>query len=815
VAADGSTDAAPFVREYRLFLDIASDSGAFHGRVDVDLEGVDGPVVLDAEGLAVEACSAGGRPVPFRLEPDPPRLRLEVGRPGSWTVSVVYRGQASDRGLVGLYRSRYGAASILTTQCQPAGARRVFPCLDRPDRKAVFEVEVATDPALDVVFNTPVARRWTGSGRSHHRFARTPPMATYLFYLGIGRFDWAREPDPTGRVELAVAAPPGRARDGRWALAEGRRMLAAYEEYFGIPYPLPKLDLVAVPEHAWGAMENWGAITFREMRLLLGPDASGRQRREAAVTMAHEIAHQWFGNLVTMRRWTDVWLNESFATLMEILLLDRLAPADRTVDDFLLTWGGPSRLGDSLPSTHAVVTAVDRPEEIGEAFDEISYGKGASVLRMLERYVGPEAFRAGVSEYLRRFQYKNSESRDLWAALERASGRPVERVLAAWVLRPGYPVVSAARTPTGVRLRQEPFRLSGSADPADWPIPLHWEVDGRPFDRLWEGATLEVDSPLPPVLNPGARGFFRVRYDDALFDRVLDALPRLPATDRWGILDDLVAFTLAGPDPPDRLLRFVELQRTTADTLIVRALASVLETLAAYCGHQGPIAGAAHEFLAAQWDRLDRPSAGGEHALDGVARERVASARVLLDPAFARDLAGRFDARSTKAPDLAGPVAEALGRVGGAAGQERLLAALADEPNDAARAQLELALVVPLDPTLLGPVLDRLDRAPFTRAHAPQVVRRAALPPEGRERTWTWIRDHVAEFDRAHPGSDFAGHVLQHALPLVGIGRRSEVEAFVDRLALPHAALGAEKGRALLAVTDAFARGWSAPRPDA
>lgn len=694
---------------------------------------------------------------------------------------------------------------MLTTQCGPVGASRIFPCLDRPDRKASVALTLATAPDVDAISNMPVEREARSGGRVLRTFAPTPPMPVYLFYLGVGRFGWRK--DAGGRGRVGVATPRGREEEGRFALEEGQRILAGFEEYFGIPYPLPKLDLVSIPEHAWGAMENWGAIAFREMRLLVSAHTSGRQQRDTLATITHEIAHQWFGNLVTNRGWTDIWLNESFASLMELVLVDRLHPEHRMVEDFLLTWTGPARLGDSLRSTHPVVTVIQRPEEIDEAFDEISYGKGASVLRMLEGFLGASAFRAGVIRYLDRFQYGNADSRDLWDSLGTVSGRPVREMLGAWVDRPGYPVVHAHVVEGGVELRQERFGSSPGGEAADsWPIPLRYQANGRTETRLWEGPTLRLPEHPPILLNPEARGFYRVDYDDRLFESLLARPEGLSESDRWAILDDLAAFTLVSAHPPTRLLQLADRWRTDSGFLSVYTLASELSGLSAYAGNVGRIADAAREFLSAQWGRLgDRPKTG-ESETDGILRERVASALLYLDAGFARKLAAEFEEFGRVPPDLRGPVAAAFGRVGGAAGHERILAALKGEVEEGVRLQLEFALVASTDPAEVARALELLDGTILNRAHAAQIVRLAAFAPEGRGPTWSWIRTHLADFDEAHPGTYVAGLVLQHAIPLVGIGRVEDVRTFLNETPFPRAARGAAKGLALLEITDGFAQ---------
>ena len=357
------------------------------------------------------------------------------GLPASTSsVELDYEGTVLTDKLVGFYRSRYGDGYLLTTQFAASEARRMLPCIDRPDRKAVFHVSVTVSQDLQVILNTPARSSTEADGTRITYFDPTPRMATYLLYLGIGHFDSVRS--HAGAVGLATYTPPGRGASGVYALSVAEKLLPEYERYYGIPYPLPKLDLVAVPEFWAGAMENWGAIAFSEMALLADSSTSTLRRRGIAETTAHEMAHMWFGNLVTMNWWSDIWLNESFATFMSYRILDRAYPDFESWSDFLPRWCASAFREDSLQSTHPIFQSVENADEINQIFDEISYGKGASVLRMIERYLGEETFRKGINAYLERFQYANASHDDLWTALEEVSQSPVRRIMNEWISGP-------------------------------------------------------------------------------------------------------------------------------------------------------------------------------------------------------------------------------------------------------------------------------------------------------------------------------------------------------------------------------------------
>ena len=474
------TDAQdPAPNQYRLRLDVDFANLRWKGTVEFDLP-EHGPVCrLDADGLTVTAARVDGRAAPYSLSQAEQELSITCAPGPAARVSIDFEGAVDTNALFGLYRSRQGSGYLLTTHCEPSGARRIFPCVDRPDRKASVHLTVRAPAELEVVANTEPVE--PGRGRVARMGVRSHTPDGDVSVLPGGRqVRPPRGPVRPGRRPRADAAGPTANRVGtpwsREAASFGRA-----RRYYGVPYPLSKLDLIAVAEHAFGAMENWGAISFQETRLLVDSSSSSFAQRDVFETVAHEIAHQWFGNLVTMSWWDDIWLNESFASLMETVITDRIAPAlDPWTDFFLRTAGMAQAMGgDSLRATHPIRVTVHRPEEISQIFDEISYGKGSSVLAMLNRHLGDDRFRAGVTEYLERFRLRNARTDDLWAALERASGEPVSAIAGPWIDRPGFPVVSARIGPKGLELEQRRFSYLGSHEEDPWPMTMLLDVDGQ------------------------------------------------------------------------------------------------------------------------------------------------------------------------------------------------------------------------------------------------------------------------------------------------------------------------------------------------
>jgi puromycin-sensitive aminopeptidase len=559
-------------RRYDLTLSVDLDASRFAGRVEIALDVLDttGEIVLHAQdldveldGLEVAGLTVDPASVALRVDAHDERIVValpEPIRPGPAALTLRFRGEISP-GLFGFYRSTYvdeqGTEHVLaTTQFEAPHARAAFPCFDEPEFKAVFAVTLEVDERLLAISNGPeVARDQIAGGRVRVRFGDTIPMSTYLVAWVVGPLE-ATEPVDAGGVAVRVVHAPGKAHLTSFAVGVASFAIQYFADYYGIPYPGEKCDLVALPDFAFGAMENLGCITFREVLLLLDPDAvTLDEMSNAALTIMHEVAHMWFGDLVTMKWWNGIWLNEAFATFMEHLATDAYRAEWRVWYDFATSRAAALDI-DALSTTRTVEYEVVTPEDAEGMFDILTYQKGGSVLRMLERWLGADAFRAGVRHYLDRYQLGNTETTDLWDALEEATGQPARRIMDSWIFQPGYPVV----TPERGSLTQRRFAYERARTDERWAVPvlarIHSGTSTETRSLLLDGdaVTLDgVDDGALVVLNAGGEGFYRVAYPAEWRDRLVDARV-LSDLERFALVDDMWAAALAGAARVDEFL---------------------------------------------------------------------------------------------------------------------------------------------------------------------------------------------------------------------------------------------------------------------
>ena len=475
---------------------------------------------------------------------------------GKVKLCIEFMGTLNDR-LLGFYRSQYKDKSgkkkyLATTQFEAADARRAFPCWDEPAVKATFDVSLIIDKTLSAISNMPQKTKKKFGAKTLVEFERTPVMSTYLLYLGVGEFEFLET--KLRNIKIRVVTTRGKKSKAKLSLELTKKFLAEYEKYFGIKYPLPKLDMLAIPDFAAGAMENWGAITFRETILLYDPKTSStRTKQYIAEVISHEIAHQWFGNLVTMKWWNDLWLNESFATFMATKIVDRFYPEWDYWDQFLDDAMNTAMSLDSLKTSHPIDVNVNHPSEIREIFDSISYDKGGCILRMLEHFVGEKNFQKGLQKYLTKHQYDNAQGSDLWNAIGQVSKQPIDKMMKTWINQVGFPLLEVKRNTSTLTLKQSRFLLEGDKNPSKktWSIPLVIEEGNQRMKKLMTKKSEKIhlkNKDRNFIINSGRTGFYRIQYDKETLENLSLLIEEkvLDHVDRWSLQNDYFAQAVSG-----------------------------------------------------------------------------------------------------------------------------------------------------------------------------------------------------------------------------------------------------------------------------
>jgi len=537
---------------YNLTLDLTrAEEKEFSGTVIISGESTSESILLHSKGLTIQSATIDNQPADVSFgEFDELRLSQPELKSGNHTICINFSGTITDamHGLYPCYFTHDGVKKqLFATQFESHHAREVFPCVDEPAAKAEYDLTLITRSGITVLGNMPVKSEEENGDSLTTTFEKTPRMSSYLLAFVIGELHKKSARTKSG-VEVNVWTTPAQNENTLdFALDIATRSIDFYDEYFGVKYPLPKSDHVALPDFSSGAMENWGLITYRESCLLADPELTPESsRRFIATVIAHELSHQWFGNLVTMQWWNDLWLNESFANMMEYVAIDALHPEWRMWEDFATNEVTAALRRDSLDGVQSVQADVNHPDEISTLFDPaIVYAKGGRLLVMIRKLIGEEAFRAGLKSYFEKFAYKNTVGNDLWQELESASGQPIVNLMNAWISQPGLPVISVSNSHNTVILSQERFFI-GEHQPSDalWPIPLfaNQPLDVKILNQ--KEATISIEKPLQ--LNCGLSAHFVTKYDESTREYLLKNITELPTLDKICILQDATILARAG-----------------------------------------------------------------------------------------------------------------------------------------------------------------------------------------------------------------------------------------------------------------------------
>ncbi|MEN9390696.1 MAG: hypothetical protein RLZZ283_796 [Candidatus Parcubacteria bacterium] len=779
--------------------------------VDIDIKKATKTITLHAAALDIRSAELvrGTRRiegvVTYNTELETATITFsETLKPGKAKLALVWVGILNDE-MRGLYRSRYmhdgKEYHMATTQFESTDARRALPCFDEPEYKAVYDVSLTIPNDRTAISNTHAINVKEHGAFKTIRFASSPKMSTYLLAFIVGHFEHLEARTKRG-VKVRVYVTPGKKHQATFALECAVKCLDFYEDYFGIKYPLATADLIAIPDFASGAMENWGAVTYRESVILVDEDHStNNTKRYVALVVAHELAHQWFGNLVTMRWWTDLWLNEGFASYLEYVAVDALFPEWHIWDSFVHDEGDTAMRLDSLKSTHPIEVAVQHPNEISEIFDALSYSKGAFLIRMLEHYIGAKAFRKGLSHYLKQNAYDNATTADLWAAFERASGKGIAKMMNRWTKVEGYPLIDVTMKGTEAVLTQARYfsNTTRSKDTTVWPIPL--AVEGE----FLKTRTYVMDKKQMRVpagkgwlnVNDDETAYVRVRYDDVILARLGEALDSgqhtLGSADRYAIIRDAFALADSGHLGTPRALSLLKHYENEETYVIWAQIAeNLLRLKNLYFGtklyerfliYAQDIIGEIYKkvgFEAVKDEAFDRPMLRALILNCAMAVE-LPDALKRAQSLFSQHLKGV----GVLNPNIRGAVYAGVAISGTSVGYKALKKKFETETLEEERDRVLRALSMSRDRAELEKIMEYGYSARARGQDALKVTRLVWANPYGRDVAWKYISTHWAAITKRFGGGHAFPRYIPSASGETSEKRAQEIESFFKKHKTP------------------------------
>ncbi len=726
---------------------------------------------------------------------------------GKGRLYLEFRGVIAES-LRGFYKSQYQhlgeTKHIVTTQFESTDARRAFPCFDEPAQKAIFELSLIVPKHLHAISNT--IETGTPQGVKHDpglkvvNFKPSPKMSTYLLAYIIGEFDIAETKTKDG-VKIRAYVLKGKKKQTKFALDVAKRSLEFMNEYFGVKYPLPILDLISIPDFSAAAMENWGAVTFRESALLVDEDHTAfANRQRIAEVIVHELVHQWFGNLVTMEWWTYLWLNESFATFMANLVVAELFPEWKYWTRFVLTAHAHALELDSLKNTHPIEVEVHHPDQISEIFDAISYSKGASVLRMLHNYLGAEDFRDGLRLYLKKHSYKNTSSIHLWEAFEKVSKKPVRKFMHTWVSKDGYPLIKIAETKPGqLQVEQARFTLNKSSDKTSWPIPLQLQLGTKKLSKIDVFSTLRkkftVDEQTHFLkTNPNETGFYRTLYSPSLLAKLYEPIKtkELGTIDRFGIIRDLGALVKSGHLSTSVFLEFVQAFENEESYIIWAEISGTLQEIYNIAQDYPKL----QEQLASYYLKLLKPTLKlvgwtpqhKESNSRGMLRSLILAQAIRYgDKAIQAKAISLFKQRNRKpiAPDLRGTIYSAVTKQGNNKTFEELKTMYTTAHMQEEQRRVGGALVNFDDPKIYQKVLDMLLSKSVRPSDATILIYWAFANDKNRKIAWSWLKTNWTRINEIYRKDHLLLFAIEGAGHFSSHKKAKEISAFFKKFPAP------------------------------
>ncbi|MGB9002200.1 MAG: M1 family metallopeptidase [Nitrosotalea sp.] len=762
-------------------------------------------IVLHSAELDIQDCTVlwNEKKIKAKVRLDEKNEELVLDIPqkisGRAVLLINFVGTLNDK-LVGFYRSKYDYKGkekyLATTQFEAADARRAFPCWDEPEDKATFDVSLIVDKNLTALSNMPVVSKKKLDKKTSFRFDTTPVMSTYLLYLAVGEFEFLQ--GKLGKTLVRIVTTQGKKEQGKMALVFTKQFLSYFQKYFKISYPLPKLDMIAIPDFASGAMENWGAITFRETVLLYDPKTSSTDTMQhIAEVIAHEIAHQWFGNLVTMKWWNDLWLNESFATFMATKAVDKIYPEWDFWDQFLISemTGGLSL--DSLKSSHPIDVNVKSPAEVRQIFDEISYNKGGSVLMMLENFIGPENFQKGMHSYLKKHAYSNATTEDLWNSLGAASRKPVRQLMNTWVRQIGYPIIEATAVDSKIKLSQKRFLLENDdkSRPGNWMIPISIRMGDKVVTKMMRGPVTIPYTGRWFKVNDGQKGFYRVKYDEAALDALgkLVEEKKISNLDRWSIHHDLTALVISNQYPLKHYLDFVRHYEEEDDYVVLSDVIGFLNFLYVLLSGEkfwDEIKEFNRYFMNVVFQRIGWDKIKGEKSTYALLRSGLISSLAKLDDKeITEEAKSRFSSTLRSGslnPDLRSAVYSTVAWDGNPSTYQQMVGLYRKAPTQEEKIRFLGSLSNFKEERLLAKTLAFTLSKDVRTQNLFMPVARMVANPYGKELVWPWIKKNwkslVKKFGVGNP---LLNRIIGSVSVMADMEREKEVRSFFAKHHVP------------------------------
>ncbi|ONK80890.1 uncharacterized protein A4U43_C01F22890 [Asparagus officinalis] len=832
--------AAP--KRYEIFLkpDLIACKFAGSVRITIDVASATRFFVLNAADLVIDndsiSFTSQSSPKEFRpseiavVEKDDILvLRFDEVLPlGEGVLGIRFDGTLNDQ-MKGFYRSVYEhngeKKNMAVTQFEPTDARRCFPCWDEPAFKSTFKITLEVPSELVALSNMPVVEEKRDGIVKTFIFQESPIMSTYLVAVVVGLFDYVEAISPDG-IKIRVYCQVGKANQGKFALDVAVKTLDIYKTYFAVPYSLPKLDMVAIPDFAAGAMENYGLVTYRETALLYDDrHSAAANKQRVAIVVAHELAHQWFGNLVTMEWWTHLWLNEGFATWVSYLAADSLFPEWKIWTQFLDDYTTGLRL-DALAESHPIEVDINHASEIDEIFDAISYRKGASIIRMLQNYLGAACFQRSLASYIKRFACSNAKTEDLWTVLEEESGEPVKTLMDSWTKQKGYPVVHVNVRERVLEFEQSQFLSSGSTGDGQWIVPVtlccgsyssqkkfllsakHEKLDLTEFIN-----SSNADSNLVGTgnqqsgrhfwikCNVDQTGFYRVKYNDELAAGLRHAIEskQLSAMDRFGILDDAYSLCMAGKQTLSSLLSLMAAYREEVDYTVLSLVITISRKIVNVAADAVPeLLNDIKQFfinlLQFPAERLGWDSKEGEGHLDMMLRGELLVALAELGHDVTQHEALRcfgvyLDDRNTSLlpPDTRKAAYVAVMQAVNSmdkSGYENLLKVYRETDLSQEKTRILSSLASCLDPEVVRDVLNFL-LSPEVR-NQDAIFGLAGVSREGRDVAWTWLKDNWEHIKKTWGSGYLVGRFVTYIVsPFCSDEKAKEAEEFFATRSTP------------------------------